>query len=232
MGVGQPCTCEQFSIIDLGLFAMPYNNHMYSSMDRRGFERQGLRCLRERLSRADFLRNSSSLIQRSPLLATAMFMLVACEPQYVYTDCLLPTLSLDVEVRTVLNMGAEGDLSSDSCPVPAARKFEARRSYGTVQFGWWGSPHKLYIAVSADDGRSIDVRGDGIEAFENPPGSWLSEFSYQKRFPVHNLVFSPEPETESFAIEILESDGSQLETIDATYDTMRCSCAVPEFFAQ
>jgi hypothetical protein len=163
----------------------------------------------------------------------ALLSVTGCEPPYVYTDCLLPVLTTDVPVRTLLNMGDPGDMASDVCPVPTARKFEAQRPYGTIRFGWWGSPDRLYIGVAADDGRMVDIRGDGIELHDNESGQpWFSEFSHRKRFPGDALILSRKPAPERFSIEIIGPDGQLLDTIEATYDTALCSCAVPDYLGR
>jgi hypothetical protein len=166
-------------------------------------------------------------VSRFSVCAAALLFLAGCEPRYVYTDCLLPTLTADVPVRTLLNMGDPEDMASDVCPVPTARKFEARRSYGTMMFGWWD--YRLYIAAAADDGRTLDIRGAGIEIYENDSGQpWFSEFSHRKRFAGDALILSRKPAPERFTIEILGPDGRPLDTIEAIFDTTLCSCAVPE----
>lgn len=167
-------------------------------------------------------------IPRFCLLVVALLSLAACEPPYVYRDCLLPTLSTDVPIRTLVNIGAPEDRTSDRCPVPTARTFEARRPYGTIKFEWWGSPHRLYIAAMADDRRALDIRGDDIEAYKNTTGSWLAQYSHVRTFPVENLILSQRPPPEHFVIEIVGKNGQRVDTIQATYKTALCSCAVPE----
>ena len=162
----------------------------------------------------------------------ALFTLTACEPRYVYTDCLLPSLTTDLPIRTLINVGDPEDRTSDKCTVPTPRSFEATRSYGTIRFEWWGSPHRLYIAASATEGRAMEIRGDGIEPYENTTGSWLAQYAYRKTFPVENLILSRSPAPERFAIEIMGADGQPLDSIEATYQTVTCSCAVPEGLSQ
>jgi len=149
-----------------------------------------------------------------------------CEPDYVYTDCWLPLLRTTEPVRTLINVGDHGDRTSDKCPVPVPRTFELERPYGTVNFEWWGSPHRLYISAS----RQIDVRGDGIEDYRDEAGSWLSQYSQRKTFAGESLL--ERPLSQRFGIEVFGADGQLLEMIDATYDTALCSCSVPEYMGR
>ena len=169
------------------------------------------------------------MLRGSTVLLVATFSLAGCEPRYVNTDCLLPILRTDEPIRTLVNVGDRADLRRwDICPAPTARTFEARRSYGTIKFELSGSPHRLFMVAKTDDGRTLDIRGEGIEINRNTSGSPLAEYSHRKTFSGNDLVLSQRPVPEVFAIEILGEDGQPRDTIQATYDTVLCSCAVPE----
>jgi hypothetical protein len=152
-------------------------------------------------------------------------LLAGCEPRYVNTDCWLPILRTDEPLRTIINVGDGNDRSFNTCPVPVARIFEAEARDGTVKFEWWGSPHKLYMSASLADGRPLDIRGVGIEVYEES-GSWLAEYSHRRTFSGNNLL--DKPASEPISIALFGADGDLLDTIQATYDTVRCSCPVPE----
>lgn len=162
----------------------------------------------------------------------AAFSVAACEPAYVYTDCRLPILSTDESIRTLIKVGDTEDQRRDVCTVPIARKLQTTKSYGSIRFGWWGSPHRLYVDAKTNDGRALDVRGDGIMDYDNASGSWFAEFSHRRSFPGRHSITAARPPPERFAIQIFGPDGQPLDTIQATYDTVVCSCAVPEAFAE
>jgi hypothetical protein len=148
----------------------------------------------------------------------------------VHTDCWLPVLRTDEPIRVLVNVGGRGDRSSDACPVPVARTFEIERPYGTISMEWWGSPHRLYISTTADDGRALDTRGSGIEVYEDRAGSWLREYSHRITFAGEDLLERTAPE--KITIEVLTADGGVVDTIHATYDTVQCSCSVPDYVAE
>jgi hypothetical protein len=130
-------------------------------------------------------------------------------------------------MRPLVNVGDREDRTSNVCPVPVARTFAAEGAYGIVDFEWWGgSPHKLYVSAKAAGDEQLDVRGEGIEVYEDTAGSWLGRYSHVRRFSGNDFLEKPVPET--FLLEIVAADGRLLETIQATYDTARCACAVPE----
>lgn len=157
-----------------------------------------------------------------------LFVLVACEPAYHDVGCWLPILRTDESTRIVVKVGDPEDRGSDTCPLPVARTFEAERSYGTVKFEWWGSPHRLYISARSNDGAPLDVSGARVEPFVDVSGSWLKEYSHRIDFSGNDLLGKPAPQ--DIEIEILDRDGRSLDTISAVYDTVRCSCSVPEAY--
>lgn len=129
-------------------------------------------------------------------------------------------------MRTLVKVGDPDDRSSNVCPVPVARTFRAERSYGAVNFEWWGSPHRLYMSAKTSDGETLDIRGGGVEVYENTSGSWLAQYARRRTFPGNSLLARPAPQ--SVSLEILTRDGQLLDTIRGTYDTELCSCSVPE----
>lgn len=154
-------------------------------------------------------------------------MLAGCEPPYVDAKCWLPVLRSDEEVRTLVNVGDGQDRSSNSCPIPVPRVFEVERSYGDVKFEWWGSPHKLYMSATAPDGQRLGIRGEKVEVYENTSGSWLASYSHRIVFSGSNLL--DKPASRRLTIEIVGADGTTLDSIDATYDTVECTCPVPDW---
>ena len=167
-----------------------------------------------------------------PVLSiTITAILAGCEPRYLYTDCLLPTMDSDVPIDLIMLVGDPQDRASDTCTPSLARTFEMRRAYGTIKFEWWGSPHRLYLRATRSDGQALAIRGDGIEVYENASGSWLSEYSHRKTFPVENLLLSDRPDEVPFTVEIV-ADGQLIDVIGATYRAQLCSCSVPEALAR
>lgn len=76
------------------------------------------------------------------------------------------------------------------------------------------------MSAKASAGEVLDIRGAGVEVFENTSGSWLAQHG-------HRMTFErPVPESVSF--DILTRDGRYLDAIHGTYDTERCSCSVPD----
>jgi hypothetical protein len=167
------------------------------------------------------------VLHRWALIVVASLALAACEPPYHDVPCWLPILRTEGSTRTLVNVGDVEDRSSNRCPIPVARTFEADRVYGTINFEWWGSPHKLYMSANGENGRKLGIRGDGIEVYEDPEGSWLSAYSHKKTFPGNDLLDRPVPE--GFAFEILEADGRSLDSFRATYEVVLCSCSVPNY---
>lgn len=166
------------------------------------------------------------LATRVYVLLIVAILLAGCEPRYVNTDCWLPILLTDEPLRTLVDVGDRNDRSFNTCPVPVARIFEAERSNGTVKFEWWGSPHKLYISARSTDGQPLDIRGAGVEVYRDTSGSWLAEYSHNRTFSGNNLL--DKPASEPISIALFGADGNLVDTIQATYDTVRCSCPVPE----
>jgi hypothetical protein len=152
--------------------------------------------------------------------------LSGCEPRYHHTGCWLPVFRTDAPIQILVHIGDPDDQGSDVCPVPVARTFRAERSYGTVNFEWWGSPHRLYMSARTSGGEMLNIRGPGIAVYENTSGSWLAQYASRRTFPGHDLLERPAPQ--SVSIEILTRDGRLLDTIQGTYDTEQCSCSVPE----
>lgn len=172
---------------------------------------------------------------RTPVVRAALVSVLAvftglslngCEPQYHHTGCWLPVLRTDAALEVLVHVGDADDRSSNVCPVPVARTFRAERSYGTVDFEWWGSPHRLYMSAKAADGEPLNVRGAGIEIYEDTADSWLARYDRRRTFSGNNLLERPVPQPVS--IEITTRDGRLLDTIQGTYDTEQCSCSVPE----
>lgn len=159
------------------------------------------------------------------LLMSAWLPLAGCEPPYHHTDCWLPVLRTDASMQTLVHVGDPDDQSSNVCPVPVARTLRVERAYGTVNFEWWGSPHRLYMSAKTPDGETLDIRGGGVEVYQNTSGSWLAQYASRRTFPGNDLLDRPVPQPVS--IEILTRDGRLLDTIQGTYDTEQCSCSVP-----
>lgn len=172
------------------------------------------------------------LVRGAPFafLTTVLPLLLGCEPPYVEVDCWLPVLRTEEPVAVLLHHGERGDRNSNYCPVPTPRVFRVDRPYGTVNFEWWGSPHRLYLSATSHDGRPLDIRGPEITVYRNTAGSWLAAYSHRRTFEGHNLL-DPQPPTESITIEILDPEGQRLDTLQGTYEPLRCKCFVPDYVA-
>ncbi len=163
-------------------------------------------------------------------VVAAFVLLVGCEPSYHDVACWLPVLRTDETMRTLIRVGDREDRASDTCSAPTARAFEVQRDYGNVTFYWWGSPHRLYLSGSTADGRPLEFRGDRVEVYEDTSGSFLAEYSHRITFfQGESLLDKPAPE--HVVIEILGPDGRSLETIQAEYEPVLCSCSVPEYIS-
>lgn len=82
------------------------------------------------------------------------------------------------------------------------------------------------MSAKASAGEVLDIRGAGVEVFENTSGSWLAQHGHRMTFPGNSLLERPVPESVSF--DILTRDGRYLDAIHGTYGTERCSCSVPD----
>ncbi len=91
-----------------------------------------------------------------------------------------------------------------------------------MRLEWHGSPHRLYMIARSAEGLELEIAGDGVETFE---ADFLSErYTSVKTLPGQNFLEAPAHV--EFTLSIADFDGTVFESIEFTYSTIECTCAV------
>jgi hypothetical protein len=154
------------------------------------------------------------------LLLFGLFVAVSLSDRPRY-PCNVPSLESNIPMTTVTAV-PRPHYFVESCPMPIPQEARFEREYGFIQVFWWGSPHRLYMAAKAADGRPLVIDGSRVERFEaRGSDDLLSGYTNRVTFVESSIADSAAAET--FTIEV--RDGSQLrEEIELRYVPRQCTC--------
>lgn len=158
------------------------------------------------------------------LAAIAIFLAVsACNPIPSRVSCNLPDLRVNSEVTSI----GTWSLYQNYCPTPVERVFEVERAFGTIKFEWWGSPHRLYMAiVDSSEGPLLLAVESPILKLEKVKieRGWLSQYSNRITFP-NNDSTEPTLAEINFDLLINNADGVIIDKLEMHYSIKGCTCA-------
>lgn len=147
-----------------------------------------------------------------------LFWIIAFPIPYHY-PCELPTLKSDMHFEPLVEVGTSS-FFSDSCPVPIDKKFKLRRDWGVVLFEWHTS--NLWMKATTSGGPNFLLTGDGVRPNN---GTFLGE-RYTEMKSFGGRQFLDANVISDFVLEVRGSNGELVDSLNMTYDTAECTCAV------
>ncbi len=146
-------------------------------------------------------------------------MVMVGDPIPDHYPCNLPTLRSDLHFEPLVEVST-ASFFSDECPIPIDKKFRLQRDWGMVQFEWHTS--NLWMKATTAAGSDLLLTGEGIR---QDNGAFLGEaYTATKHFDGQRFVDANVKS--DFVVKISGSNGDLKDTLNLTYDTIKCTCAV------